>query len=298
MPMEEISIDLKGPYPETTRGNKWVLVVVDSFTKWMEAYCLPDSEAPTVARALIDGFISRFGVPYWIKTDRGSQLDGKVFNELCRLLEVDHKTSTPFHPQGNAKCERMVKVVGNLISTFCKTMKDWDDRVSLMTLAYRSTVHEVTGYSPNYLMLGREIFLPLDIMIGTLPEEQRKIAPTFVADLRRNLEDSFQDVREALSAYGERQRRYYDLRTRGEELKIGNVVYMMDKNRKKGVAPKLSPRWKGPFLVIQKCGTVYEVQTSQKTSKLAHFDLLKLCHKEELPPWLTRARKRLGSSGD
>ena len=298
MPMEEISLDLKGPFPASTKGNKWVLVVVDSFTKWMEAYSLPDSEAETVAAALVDGFIARFGVPYWIKTDRGSQLTGKVFTELCKILEVDHRTSTPFHPQGNAKCERMVKVVGNLISCHCRTQKEWDDKIPLLTMAYRSTLHEVTGYTPNYLMLGREIFLPLDIMIGTLPEEQRKIAPTYVKELKENLESCFEEVRDALSSYGERQRRYYNLRTRGEELKVGSVVYMMEKTRKKGVAPKLAPRWKGPYLIIQKCGTVYELQTSHKTSKMVHFDLLKLCHKEELPRWLTRVRKKLGSSTD
>ena len=56
--------------------------MVDSFTKWIEAYPLPDMEAKTVAKALVDGFISRFGVPYWIKSDRGTQFESPLFKEL------------------------------------------------------------------------------------------------------------------------------------------------------------------------------------------------------------------------
>ena len=74
---------------------------------------------------------------------------------------------------------------------------------------------------------------------------------------------------------------------------MGSVVYMLEKTRKIGVSPKLSPKWKGPYLVLKKFGTVFEVQITKKKSKLVHFDLLKECHSTETPSWLTKARSKL-----
>jgi len=202
LPMEEVCIDLKGPYPESDRGNKYVLVVVDSFTKWMEAYPIPNAEAKTVAEKLVMEFISRFGVPFWIKSDQGRQFQSDLFEEMCKLLDVDHRTSTAFHPQGNSRAERMVKVVGNLLSAFCTSQKTWDDNLPLLTLAYRCTLHEVTGFSPNYIVLGREVYLPLDMMIGGLPEAQRDAAPEYVGKLKDRISECFETVRSHLKEYG------------------------------------------------------------------------------------------------
>ena len=68
---------------------------------------------------------------------------------------------------------------------------------------------------------------------------------------------------------------------------------MVEMLRKVGVSPKLSAKWKGPYMVVQKCGSVYEVQLNTKTSKLIHYDLLKRCHSEPLPRWMQRARRSL-----
>ena len=291
-PMEEIAIDLMGPFPESDSGNKYVLVVVDSFSKWMEAYAIPNIEAKTVAERLVLEFISRFGVPMQIKSDRGRQFECELFREMCLLLDVSHKMSTPFHPQGNSRVERMVKVVGNLISVFCETYKEWDKNLPLLTFAYRSTVHEVTGFTPNFVMTGREISLPLDVMLGTMNQTERKSVPEYVQTLQTRLQDCFVEVRKNLKQFGERQRKYYNLSAHGDKFKPGDLVYLREKTRKKQVSPKLMPKWKGPYLVIKRFGTVYEVMTAFKVTKLFHFDLLKPCFTTDFPKWIKKARKR------
>ena len=95
-PMEEISIDLMGPYPESENGNKYVLVVVDSFSKWMEAYAVPNIEAKTIAEKLVLEFISRFGVPYQIKSDRGRQFDCELFASMCEMLKLNTRCQHHF----------------------------------------------------------------------------------------------------------------------------------------------------------------------------------------------------------
>ena len=123
----------------------------------MEAYLVFNIEAITIAEKLVLEFISRFGILLQIKSDRGKQFDCELFKAMCKLLDVDHKMSTPFHYQGNSRVERMVKVVGNLIATFCQSYREWDKNLPLLTLAYRSNTHEVTGYTPNFVMTGWEV---------------------------------------------------------------------------------------------------------------------------------------------
>ena len=171
----------------------------------------------------------------------------------------------------------MVKVVGNLIAAFCQVHKEWDKNLPLLTFAYRTTVHEVTGYTPNFVMTGREVLLPLDIMLGTVTDEERKTVPDYVERLQARLKTCFEEVRDHLRAFGEKQKRYYNLKAHGEQYKAGDLVYLREKTRKKQVSPKLSPKWKGPYLVIKQFGTVYEIMTAYKVTKLYHFDLLKPC---------------------
>ena len=256
-PMEEIAIDLMGPFPESKQGNKYVLVVVDAFSKWMEAYPIPNIQAEVVAEKLVLEFLSRFGMPRQIKSDRGRQFECQLFSEMCKLLDVDHYKSTPFHPQGNSKCERMVKVVGNLISVFCQEYENWDQHLGLLTMAYRTTVHEVTGYSPNFVMLGREVSLPLDIMLGEVTADEKLSQTDFVLRLHRRFAECFGKVRENLKAYGERQQRHYNLKMMGKEFKPGDMVYMREMIRKIGVCKKLQDKWIGPYMVVKPFGTTY-----------------------------------------
>ena len=137
MSLPRTAIDLMGPYPESEKGNKYILVIVDSFSKWMEAYPVPNIEAKTIAEKFVMELISCFGAPIQIKSYRGKQFNCK----LCYLLDAEHKISNPFHPQGNSRVERMVKVVGNLIAVFCQTYKDWDKNLPLLTLVYTSRVY-------------------------------------------------------------------------------------------------------------------------------------------------------------
>lgn len=293
LPMEEISLDLMGPFPESSAGNKYVVVLVDSFSKWVEAYPIPNIEAKTVAEKVVMEFISRFGVPHTIKSDRGRQFECELFSEMCRLLEVEHRMSTPFHPQGNSKCERMVKVVGNLISSYCRDYKEWDANLPLLTLAYRSTVHEVTGFTPSYIMTGREVLLPLDIMTGVQEDEGRKHLPAYVEELKARLHQCFTEVRQHLRRAAERQKRYYNLHAHGDQHSRGDLVYLKETTRKKGVSPKLAPKWRGPYIIAARFGTVYEVLVSPTTTKVYHFDLLKKCHSDSPPAWIKRALKKL-----
>ncbi|KAK3728413.1 hypothetical protein QZH41_020432 [Actinostola sp. cb2023] len=97
-PMERIALEVLGPLPESDNSNKYVLVVADYFTKWTEAYAIPNQEAVTVATKVVDEFVARFGVPLQIHSDQGRNFESAVFKEMCTLLGIEKNkdyTSAP-----------------------------------------------------------------------------------------------------------------------------------------------------------------------------------------------------------
>ena len=86
---ERISIDITGPHPKSSKENRFILTVVNHFTKYAEGFPIANHEAVTVARHLVKGWLLRFGSPLQILSDRGAEFEGHLFAELSRLLEID-----------------------------------------------------------------------------------------------------------------------------------------------------------------------------------------------------------------
>ena len=98
-PMERIAINVMGPLPIIDRENKYVLVISDYFTKWTESSAMSNQEAETVADVVAREFVSRFGVPRQLDTDQGRNVESRLFQEMCRILEIDKIRTTPVRQQ-------------------------------------------------------------------------------------------------------------------------------------------------------------------------------------------------------
>ena len=105
-PLERVHIDILGPFTPSSKGNQYVVMIVDQFTKWLECFPLPHQSAEEVARCVVDGFISRFGCPLEIHTDQGKNFDGNLFASVCELLHIVKKRTTPYRPCSNGQVER------------------------------------------------------------------------------------------------------------------------------------------------------------------------------------------------
>jgi transposase InsO family protein len=111
-PLERISLDILGPVSQTYKGNKYILVVTDYFTRFAEAYSLPDIEATTVADKLLTEFICRYGLPLQIHTDQGAQFTSNIFTEMCKRLHISKTRNSPYHPQSSGLVERLNHNIG------------------------------------------------------------------------------------------------------------------------------------------------------------------------------------------
>ena len=105
-PLDHLATDILGPFPESIRGNKYVLAVTDYFTKWVEIFPIPDQTAPTCAEIILNEVIARFGCPYNIHSDQGRNYESAIFSELCQLLEIRKTRTSPGHPSCNGQVER------------------------------------------------------------------------------------------------------------------------------------------------------------------------------------------------
>jgi len=109
-------MDVLGPLLTSTSENKYLLVITDCFTKWVEAFPLSNIRAKTIAEVFMNQVISRFGVPLELHTDQGRNFESKTFQELAQMLGIKKTTITPFHPQSNGQ----VEPVNNVIRLFSK----------------------------------------------------------------------------------------------------------------------------------------------------------------------------------
>ena len=187
IPMERVCVDIVGPFPTSSRGHKYGLVVTDCFTKFVEIYPMENQEASTVARIMTREFFSRYGVPIFLHSDQGTQFESKLFADVCELLGIAKTRTTPFHPQSDGQSERNIKTLTRMIAMVTEEQHEWDEHLPFIAMAYRATPQASTGVTPNYMMFGRELSMPVDVMVPLDGEETRTSTLEHVKQLRNRL---------------------------------------------------------------------------------------------------------------
>ncbi|KAJ8354260.1 hypothetical protein SKAU_G00218270 [Synaphobranchus kaupii] len=160
-----------------------------------------DASAETTARRVVYDFIARFGAPLELHMDQGHNFESSLFNKVCRLLQISKTRTTPYHPASNVQVEWFNRTLLQMIRGYVdQNQRNWDEHLPLLTSAYRSSQHAITGFTPNRLMLGREVHQPQDIWSGTVElKANRMEAPEFLYDLEEGLKEAHNVAREQLS---------------------------------------------------------------------------------------------------
>ncbi|KAK3086868.1 hypothetical protein FSP39_024642 [Pinctada imbricata] len=279
-PLERVAIDILGPLPITYAGNRYILVISDYFTRWTEGYAIPNQESETVAKKFVDEFICRYGVPMQVHTDQGRQFESCLFRSICQLLDIDKTRCTPFRPQSDGLVERFNRTVEDMLSKFvANNQKDWDSYLPLIMLAYRSSRHDSTGFSPCSMMLGREVKLPIDLLYGKPP---MKVSDTeskvdYALEIKEKMHEIHEQAKEKMIEASDSQKRKYDVRAHPKQYKKGEKVWLCVKNKTKGLSPKLQLRWEGPYTVVAALSDlIYQLSSSRMSGfKVEHHDRLK-----------------------
>ncbi|GFY26680.1 retrovirus-related Pol polyprotein from transposon 412 [Trichonephila clavipes] len=238
-PFERIAFDILGPLPRTASGNKYLLVVIDYFTKWPEVYPIPDQEAPTVAEAVVQHWISRYGVPLQLHSDQGRNFVSAVLKGVCELLGIDKTKTTPLHPHVPQRRSR-------------------DYRIFTIPDAF-----------------GRNLRLPCDLLFGRPPDTPSS-PEEYVQNLQARFEDVHHLARERINLRTEKMKTRYDTKATGHQFKEGDKVWFYNPTRRKGLSPKLQSHWDGPYTILKIINdVVIRIRKSTNSKpRVVHYDRL------------------------
>ena len=153
-------------------------------------------------------------MPSVIHSDQGREFENKVTQELCLLCGAHTTRTTPYHPESDGLVERFNITLLMMLAMFAGENKDdWDDLLPAVMMAYRSSVHDSTGFSPYRLMFGEECTLPMDIGLPRQDTEPPDaVTSLFAVRVRDAWEVAFDQVHRHSGLTVQRQKILYDQR--------------------------------------------------------------------------------------
>lgn len=260
---QNINIDLIGPLPPS-QGFTYCLTMIDRYTRWPEAIPLMDQSAETVAKALLHGWIAKFGVPTVITTDQGRQFEANLFNELSKLLGCHRWRTTSYHPQSNGIIERWHRTLKAAIK--CYETTDWMNILPLILLGLRTSFKEDIKASPAELVYGETLRLPGEFFDEPVSEPNHE----FIAQLRKHMKS----LRPTQTSHHVKEKRTFIQK----ELQTCTHVFVRNDTVRK---PFQQP-YDGPYLVLKRTNKYFKLQIRNKQTNIS-IDRIKAAHIAEEP---------------
>ncbi|KAJ1524628.1 hypothetical protein ONE63_011112 [Megalurothrips usitatus] len=262
------TIDFAGPFPPPTEcptygeaariHKKWyALVAVESFTCWPEVIITHSQTAEVCARLIVDNIVSRYGAFTTLHSDQGRNWEANLFKDVLNLFHIRKTRTSGYYPKGNGRCERFIKsLIQHLAVVVRHDQRDWTAHIPLLLLAYRSARHDTTRVSPAEMLCGRMLNLPVDLLREPPPGNETCIFnnttsnyPWWLRDTLRRIHTEARLNREEASR---RMKENYDVHTALFPGREGDLVWLYRQTKKRGHNPKLSRRWDGLHLILDR----------------------------------------------
>lgn len=196
-PFEKIALDITGPLRPCKNGERYILGIVDYFSKFPMLIPLHNVESKTVARAVFNNWICLFGAPVSIHTDRGTAFESALFHELCLIAGVSKTKTAPYYPQSDGLIERLFSTTKDMIfATTRDASMDWKDSLPIISLGLRSSIQRATKTTPFEVLFGCSMRTPVHWTYPTYKgsgnrktsqEDTQLITNEYILDLQRRL---------------------------------------------------------------------------------------------------------------
>ena len=292
LPVEEVfgrvHLDILGPLKATKDKKKYVLLMVDAASRWVEGASLTDQTATTVARAFYENFITRYSAPRSIVSDRGSNVMSQVIKELCTLFNIKHPKTTPYHAQSNSQVERTIQSLSQAMRSFVdQEQENWSEILPSVLMGLRfQTNPQTTGFSPYEIVFGRKPVLPIDAQL--IPTED---SPVISAEYVKGLQDRLNLVREIAKtntmASLQRGKVYHDKKSKTPQYQQGDLVLIKRKRRYVGLSDKLLPHYERPCYIAH----CYDNHTYQLVDNITNRALPTRIHHNLLRPYKSETHR-------
>lgn len=261
---ETLAIDLFGPLPESDDGKRWIFIVEDTSTKWVELFALETATSERCAKLLIDEVFLRYGLPRKLISDNGVQFISEVMQLVCLILNVKQSLIPVYHPEANMVERKNRDLKPRLAMLVKDEHTSWPRMLATIRFAMNTAKCESTGYSPAYLTFGREL--------RTLDEVQNDLrlivnSDNFIPQITPYLERMALTWQEARSKHDEQQdrrKKYADTKhSEASPYSEGQQVWVdthLQSSKTKKTTKKFNPRRDGPYVITKVISSVsYQV---------------------------------------
>lgn len=250
---EVVSVDLFGPLVETPRKNRWVLVVEDVCSRWVELFPLENATSAECAQMLVNEVFLRYGVPRRLISDNGVQFVSEVMQQVCHVLGISQALTPFYHPEANPIERKNRDLKPQLAMLVGHDHSTWDLHLAAIRFAMNSAVTSSTGFSPAYLTFGRELRAPSDSARDMRAiVENDNFVPNITPYLKKMAAtlDEARDIHEKAQAV---QKEAADQKRRSApEYKVGDLVLLRTQGPNdagRGQTAKFIPRRDGPYKI-------------------------------------------------
>jgi hypothetical protein len=284
--MEVIAIDLFGPLPPASTGERWILIIEDYATRWIELFALVDATADRCAWTCVNEVCLRYGIPRKLISDNGTQFISAIMQKICFCLGISQAFTPVYHPEANPVERRNRDLKTQLaIQIRDKPHSDWPRLLSSIRFAMNTVRSQNTGKAPAFLLFGSEIR-----SIDDVTNDLRCVvlSENFVAEATPRflqLHESWKEARETHEKKQDRRKQYADSKRRPTTpFQPGDLVYAdlhALSNAARGFSRKLAPRRDGSCIILQQNGPT----SSDLTSRDKPSEPLGTYHVSQLTPY-------------
>ena len=216
---ESLHIDIIGRLPVSLKRNKWAITVIDTFSRYLEIFPVPNITTKTMLTHL-NYYFGRFGLPKYINCDNAAIFQSKEFKEFCSNLGIILRFSSIYHPLSNGLIERTHRTLKESIASMCNKTYDWETLLPFYKLSYNDSKHRMTGFKPAELFFGRTIRTPFtnfkDPEFTTYTEFNR-IIKKHISSVRK---EALQNMTKNMEEYNKNLHRH------PKNLNLGSEVYL------------------------------------------------------------------------
>ena len=291
-PGERVHMDLFGDLKCSSGGNKFILVITDSFSKWTEVVPIPNKSAEEVGKAYFERWLCRYGASEALVTDCGREFCNQVVQEICRLWGCEKLKTTPWHPQTNSLAERYNQSIINYMKCALEnhTTLEWEAWLPMLQLSFNAHVHRATKETPYFMMFGRDPRLPY-----TNFRKNRWYGMGYAAGQMKAMHEAHKKAVENMVEAEEIRKEYYNRKSQEREFNIGDRILVHFPHMPKGINRKFFKLWK-MCRVVAKVGPVnlrvrtMKEEKGKKSEFLIHVDRCQHASSEEIEEFFDSAK--------
>jgi hypothetical protein len=223
---EMLGMDLIGPFKRTEQKSKYILVIMDHMTKWVEAFAIPSKKSGVIAKILVEEIMCHYGAPVKLLSDHGKEFLNRLTASIVEMFNVQRRNTTAYHPQTDGLTERFNHTLCSMLSMYVDDVQsDWDLYIPYVLFAYRTAIHKSTRVTPYKMLFGREARTPFSVAAGLSRSLSTASLDKYQKELIENIQMGLEHAKKMLDKSQASQKQNYDARHKAVEFKEGEVLY-------------------------------------------------------------------------